>query len=584
MEALRRLAQPSGNYEVARILDEVGDLLEIQGENVFRVRAYRGAARLIRELSEPVSERLADPERPLTELAGIGKDLAGKIATIVKTGDLPLRKQLARKVPDGVRDMLTLPGLGPKRAMILYRELGLDSKEALVRAAQVHRIRKLNGFGEKTEESILRAIEQLKETSQRFYLSEAKAYADSIVRHLNRAPGVRKLAVAGSLRRGKETVGDIDLLTCCESPSRVMDALASYEAVSQVLGRGRTKMSVRLKNGMQVDLRAVPLESFGAALVYFTGSKAHNIALRRRAQERRLKINEYGVFRGTKRIAGKAEEEIYRAVGLTWIPPELREARSEIADAEKHRLPELVTLSDIKGDLHAHTTATDGRNSIEEMALAAKARGYSYLAITDHSRRVTMANGLTVDRLRAQWRKIDKWNAQTRGIVLLKGIEIDILEDGTLDLPGDVLKDADWVIASIHYGQKQSKARITKRILSAIRSPHVSAIAHPTGRLIARREPYEVDLAELLKAAADYGCAIEANGQPSRLDLNDVFLIEAKERGISIVIDSDAHSIEELGFLELGLQQARRAGLEATQVINTKPLPDFMKALRTKVA
>jgi DNA polymerase (family X) len=359
-----------------------------------------------------------------------------------------------------------------------------------------------------------------------------------------------------------------------------MDSVLAFGGVEEVLVTGPTKTSVRLKNGLQLDVRVVPERSFGAALLYFTGSKAHNIHLRKIAKGRGLKINEYGLFKGENYVAGRTEAEMYSALGLAWIPPELREERGEIEQAAEGRLPRLVALSDLKGDLHSHTNATDGRATLEEMAQAAKDRCYDYLAVTDHSKRTKIANGLDEARLRRHWKEIDRLNARLSGITLLKGVELDILEDGTLDLPDRILAQADWVIASIHFGQKQTESQITKRIVNAIRSPYVSAIAHPTGRLIGRREPYAVDFETVLQAAADYGCALEANGQPMRLDLNDSLLLQAKAKGVPIVIDSDAHSVEELANTELSVNQARRAGFEAAQVWNTFPLKRFLKAAK----
>jgi DNA polymerase (family 10) len=476
--------------------------------------------------------------------------------------------------------LLKLPGMGPKRAQTLYQKLRITSLDKLREAAKKHRIRKLAGFGAKTEEKIVQALDGVEESGRRVYLAEAKVYADAIVRHLQTTPRLGQIEVAGSYRRRCETVGDLDLLVTCSQCDLVMDRLATYEAVAEVLARGTTKMTVRLRNGLQMDLRVVPEKSYGAALQYFTGSKAHNIQVRRRAQERRLKINEYGVFRGSKRLAGRTEDEVYKAVGLPWIPPELREARGEIEMALKNRLPRLLELKDLRGDLHMHTSVTDGRASLEEMVAAAKARGHSYIAITDHSKRVTMARGLDGRRLRQHWQTIDKLAGKTRGLTILKGVELDILEDGSLDLPDDVLKDADWVVASIHYGQQQPREQITRRLLNAIRNPYVFAIGHPTGRLIGKRKGSDVDLEMVLKAAAEYGCLMELNSQPARLDLDDVALMAAKDRGVNVVIDTDAHSIEELGFLEFGVYQARRAGLEAAQIANTRTWPQLRKMLK----
>lgn len=570
------------NPEVAMVFEEIADLLEILGENPFRVRAYRNAARTVRELPEPVEQILRDRKRRLEDLPGIGKDLAEKIRVIVETGDHPLRQELRAKVPPELRELLEVPGLGPKRAYTLYKELGVKSLEDLKKAAQQHRIRRVRGFGIKTEQAILEALEHLEQVQKRVYLAEAKVFAESVVRHLKAVPELNQIEVAGSYRRRKETVGDLDVLVTCDRSDPVMDRLAEYPGLADILARGDTKMSIRLTNGLQLDLRVVPDESYGAALQYFTGSQAHNIQLRRRAQELGLKINEYGVFRGEERIAGRTEEEVYGAVGLPWIPPELREARGEIEWALAGKLPTLVELSDIRGDLHMHTTATDGRASIEEMIYACKELGYEYLAITDHSKRVTVAKGLDADALRAHWKEIDRVAARIPGITVLKGVEMDILEDGSMDLPDDVLAEADWVVASIHYGQNQPRDEITRRILNAIRNKYVHCIAHPTGRLIGRRKPYELDLEEVLKAAADYGCFLEVNAQPSRLDLDDVSLLRAREYGILISIGTDAHSVDELRFMEFGVYQARRGALEARNVINTRPVEELVKLLKQK--
>ena len=569
------------NPEVAQVFEEVADLLDIQGENPFRVRAYRNAARTIRDLSAPLAQM---PPEKRKDLDGIGKDLAGKIETILNTGDLPLRQELRGQVPPGLRDLITVPGLGPKRAQTLHQRLKVGSLDDLRQAAEGHRIRRLRGFGARTEEKILQALGEpgafATGAGRRTLLAEAKVFAEAVVRHLKQAPGVGQVEVAGSFRRRKETVADLDLLVTCKKCDVAMDRLAGYEAVAEVLARGKTKMSVRLRNGLQMDLRVVPEQSYGAALQYFTGSKEHSIQLRRRAVERGLKVNEYGVFRNQRRVAGRAEEEVYDAVGLPWIPPELREARGEIELALKGRLPRLLEVDDLRGDLHMHTTATDGRASLEEMVAGARKRGYAYIAITDHSKRVTMAKGLDARRLRQHWKAIDKMAGKVRGITLLKGVELDILEDGRLDLPDEVLGEADWVVASIHYGQNQPREKITQRLLNAIKCPHVDAIGHPTGRLIGKRKGYDVDLDTVFRAAADYGCLLELNSQPDRLDLDDTALMAAKERGVRIVISTDAHSVEELGHMEFGVFQARRARLEAKDVANTRTLTEFRKMLK----
>ncbi len=565
------------NPEVAQLFEEVADLLDIQGANPFRVRAYRNAVRTIRDLSQPLAKM---PAENLEHLTGIGKDLAGKIGTILETGDLPLRQELRREVPPGLRDLVTVPGLGPKRARTLHDRLRIGSLDELRQAVQKHRIRRLPGFGAKTEANILQALQGREEAGRRVQLAEAKVYADAVLRHLKSTPGIGQVAVAGSFRRRMETVGDLDVLVTCKKSGPVMERLAEYEAVADVLARGSTKMTVRLRSGLQLDLRVVPEDSYGAALQYFTGSKQHSILLRRRAQEHGLKLNEYGVFRGQRRVAGRTEEEVYKALGLPWIPPELREARGEVERALEGRLPELLELDDLQGDLHMHTTATDGRASLPEMVAAAKERGRRYIAITDHSKRVTIAKWLDARRLRQHWKAIDALADKVKGITILKGVELDILEDGTLDLPDEVLAEADWVVASIHFGQNQPRERITRRLLGAIRNPHVHAIGHPTGRLIGKRKSMDVDLETVLKAAADYGCLMELNSQPDRLDLDDMALLRAKEQGVRIVVSSDAHAVEELGFLEFGVYQARRAGLEAKDVANTRSLAQFRKLLR----
>jgi DNA polymerase (family 10) len=573
------------NPEVAQIFDEVADLLELLGENPFRIRAYRRAAVTVRDLAQPLAKLIAERPERLIDLSGIGGDLAGKITTIVETGDLPLRQELCKKVPSGLRQLMTIPGCGPKRAMILHKKLKVKSIDDLRQAAANHRISKLKGFGIKTEENIAKALKELLAAAKRMYYCDAQVYAEAIVRHLKGCESVGKIDVAGSYRRRKETVGDLDILVTCRSSRKIMDRLTAFEGVAEVLARGKTKCSVRLRNGLQLDLRAVTEQSYGAALVYFTGSKQHNILLRRLGQHRGLKINEYGVFRGNRRIAGRTEEEVYRAVGLPCIEPELREARNEIELAQVGKLPKLLNADDIRGDLHMHTTATDGRSSIEEMIHAAKLRGYKYIAITDHSKRVSMAKGLDVTRLRRHWKEIEKAAAKIKGMAVLRGVEVDILENGKLDLPDFVLAEADWVVASIHYGQNQAEKQITRRIINAIKNPHVDVIGHPTGRLIGKRKPYAVNLSDLFRAASDYGCALELNCQPSRLDLDEIALAAAKEHKIPIVLGTDAHSTDELRFMEYGIYQARRGGLEAKDVINTRSLSQVRRSSRdSKVA
>ena len=568
------------NAEIAAVFETVADLLEFQGSNPFRVRAYRNAARTIHDLAEPVATMMEAENRRLTDISGIGADLAEKIATLVRTGSLPMLEEILAEIPSGVLSILRVPGLGPKRASTIYRELGVSSLEQLREACESHRIRELKGFGEKTEQSILSGLEIAAQAEQRMYWADADQIAQSLRGHLGRCKAVREMEIAGSFRRGKETIGDLDILAVANDAAEVMDCLATYPSLATVLARGDTKMSVRLRSGLQVDLRTVPAESFGAALQYFTGSKAHNVVLRGKAKGLGLKINEYGVFRGEAQIAGRTEEDVYAAVGLPWIPPELREARQEFDWAEAGKLPHLVELGDIQGDLHMHTDWSDGVESVEEMIQAAQAARRKYIAITDHSKRNNIANGLDGERLLRQWDEIDRLRKRIRGITVLKGVEVDILEAGGLDLPDEVLAQADWVVASVHFGQKQTRERITRRILDAIENPYVSVIAHPTGRLLNQRPAYDVDLDAVFKAARDHGKLMELNAHPARLDLDDVGCAAAKNYGIPIVISTDAHNKAGMDAMRYGILQGRRGGLTAADVANTRPWPKVKKLLK----
>jgi DNA polymerase (family X) len=567
------------NLEISKTFDEVADLLEIQNANPFRVRAYRNAARLIGDLPEQLSEILRDSARRLEDLPGIGKDLAEKIETLCTTGRLPQLEELRSQVPHGVVEMLRIPGLGPKKAATLFKELHITSLDMLKAACEEGKVAELKGFGDKTAKIILDGLKNIEQAGHRVFLAEAQPIAETILADLRKLRQVTNADIAGSFRRRRETVGDLDVLVTADDSAAPMDLLAGHSLVEKVLARGETKQRVRLKTGIEMDLRVVPDESYGAALQYFTGSKEHNIVMRRRAQERGLKINEYGVFRGEKAVAGHTEEEVYKSVDLPWIPPELREDRGEIELAEKGKLPKLVELEDIRGDLHMHTTASDGAASIEEMAAAAKARGYKYIAITDHSKRVSMANGLDARRLRAHWKEIDKVRQRVTGIEILCGVECDILEDATLDLDDEVLSEADWVIAVLHYGLKQPREQIMKRLLCAIRNPHVHMIGHLTGRMIGKRQGADMDVAAVLKAAAEHGKLIEINANPNRLDIDDVGAAAAKDLGIPIVINTDAHSTVGFDAMQYGVYQARRAGLEAKDVANTRTWTQFKKLL-----
>ena len=561
------------NEEIAKVFDDIADTLEIAGENFFRVRAYRNAARAIRDQPVAVAEL---SKEAIDKIPGIGADLAEKIATVVSTGDLPMRRELASKFPPELLELTHVPGLGPKRVKQLADELHIRNRDDLARAVRAGAIRTIRGFGPKIEERILEALDrQGAGESKRMRYAEAARIAARLSAHMRECRGIDALEVAGSFRRRRETVGDLDLLVTATEPAPVMKQFTSFADVGEVTGAGETKTAVVLKNGLQVDLRVVPPASYGAALTYFTGSKAHCVHLRRIAQARELLLNEYGLFRGKLAIAGATEEEIYAALGLPWIAPEIREDRGEIEAATAGRLPKLIERRDLRGDLHAHSTYTDGRGSIAEMAGAARAHGLEYLAITDHSRRVTLAHGLDIERVREQRREIDQVAAGLDGITLLHGIEVDILDDGSLDLPGEVLAGLDWVVASVHYKLEQSADEMTRRLIKAIRNPDVDVIGHPSGRLLGEREAIKFDLAEVLRVAHAEGCALEVNSQPERLDLTDTACLAAKHAGVKLVISTDAHSPRDFGLIEFGINQARRGWIEADDVLNTRPLKEL---------
>ena len=570
---------PVHNADIAAVFEEIADLLEIDAANPFRVRAYRNAARTVQGLGEDVSELVARGE-DLSELPGIGTALAEKMEEIVATGRCQALEKLRGQSGAGVVELLHIPGLGPKRVAMLYHELDIQTTEQLLRAVKDHRVSQLPGFGSKTEQHILDMLQAHAQQEKRIKLAVAAQYADSLVAYLKQCAEVNEVVVAGSFRRCKETVGDLDILVTAVDSSPVMAHFAKYDEVKDVLSRGNTRATVILRSGLQVDLRVVARKSFGAALHYFTGSKAHNIAIRRRAQKRGLKINEYGVFKADKRMAGETEAAVYRAVGLAYIPPELRENRGEIEAAEKKRLPKLVELDDIKGDLHMHTRATDGHGTLEQMAAAASARGMKYIAVTEHSKRLTVAHGLDEKRLLKQVDAIDRLNQKLRGITILKGIEVDILNDGRLDLSDEVLGRLDLVIGAVHSQFQLSRNQQTLRILRAMDHPHFTMLAHPTGRLLDRREPYDVDMARIVEHARERGCFLELNCHPERLDLLDTHCLLAKEAGVLVSINTDAHSIADLDNLRYGVGQARRGWLEAKDVLNTRPLAALRKLLR----
>jgi DNA polymerase (family 10) len=573
---------PVRNVDIAAIFEDIADLLEIDGANVFRIRAYRNAARILQELGKDVRSMVQKGE-DLTKLPGIGADLAGKIKEVVDTGRCKTLDELHKRLPPAIAELLKIPGLGPKRVRALYSELGIQTLEQLRRAVRDHRIQALPGFGEKTEMHISDALEAHGGGAGRYTLVVADQYAAPLLDYLNGIPGVRQVVIAGSYRRAKETVGDLDILATAEADSPVMQRFVNYDEVTEVLSQGPTRASVLLRGGLQVDFRVVPAESYGAALHYFTGGKAHNIAIRRLGQERGLKINEYGVFRGEKRVAGDTEESVFDAVGLPFIPPELREDQGEIEAARAGRLPKLVELSDLKGDLHAHTKASDGHNTILEMAQAAKSHGLEYLAITEHSRRLTVAHGLDPVRLIKHMGEIDRLNETLDGIVLLKGIEVDILEDGGLDLPDDVLGRLDIVVGAVHSRFGLPRAKQTERILRAMDRPYFNILAHPSGRLIGRREPYDVDMLRIIRKAKERGCFLELNANPERLDLNDIHCKMAKDEGVLVSLNSDAHSTLDFGNLRYAIGQARRGWLDSHDVLNSRSLKELRPLLRRTI-
>ena len=581
------------NDAIAAVFDHVADLIEYQGGNVFRVRAYRNAARSIGSLVESLASVRADASRSLTDLDGIGADLAGKIETLLDTGRLPLLEELEREVPAVAFELMRVPGLGPKKVKSLIEALTIDSLDGLERACRDGRVAGVKGFGAKTQAAILDNIAFAKSPEHdRMLWADADAIVQGLMAWMRGCPEVRRVEGAGSWRRGRETVGDLDLLVESTDPKAVRERLRSWPETSAVLLEGDTKTSVRGPHDVQIDMRVVDADAFGAAWQYFTGSKEHNVALRARARDRGLSINEYGVTRLTtdttgkgESIAGRTEEEVYGAVGLPWIPPEIREGGDEIALAERDALPDLVTLADMRGDLHMHTTATDGEDTLADMVRAAVARGLRYIAITDHGQRVTMARGLDRKRLLHQWGEIDRLNESLAAsgpppLVVLKGIEVDMLEKGGLDLPDDVLEQADWVVASLHYGQSQPRERVTARIVEALENPNVDVIGHPTGRLINRRPAYDVDIEAIIETAARTGTFLEINANPWRLDLDDRHAAAAKRAGVRLVISTDAHSTHGLDVMRCGVLQARRAGLTAADVVNTRTLAGLKKLMK----
>jgi len=569
------------NFEVASLLLEIADILEIQQENAFRVRAYRKGAQAVEALPEDLASVAARGE--LLDIPGIGKDLAAKIQECLACGQIAYLEELRRQIPAGVVQLMRIQGLGPRTARLLFDQMGVDSIDKLEALCLAHKLAGLPGIKRKTEENILKGIQVWRSGRERVPIGSALEIADAVVARLKELASVRQIAVAGSLRRRRETVKDIDILAVSEQPAEVMERFVGLHGVAEVVARGETKSSVRLRD-IQVDLRVVETESFGAALQYFTGSKQHNIRVREMAQRRGLKVSEYGVFEESsdRRVAGATEAEVYAAVGLPFIPPELREDAGEIEAALDGRLPTLVTEADVRGDLQLHTTWSDGLPSVAELAAAAQARGYAYIAVTDHSKSATIARGMSEERLLQMLADVESVNRTRSGFRVLAGCEVDIQADGELDFPDELLRRLDLVQVSVHSRFKMSRDEMTARIVRAVRHPLVHILGHPTGRLLGERAPYELDLEAVLQAARASGTAVEINASPQRLDLNDVAARRAKELGIPIVISTDAHAVPHLDFMRFGVDVARRAWLTAADVLNTRQEPDLRTWLAAK--
>lgn len=567
------------NKEIINKLNELADMLDIKGENEFRVRAYRNAARSLSGYTRNISE-MVNKNEDVSSIPGIGKSMSDKIVEIVKTGKLAQLQKLRKEIPKSLVEIMKLEQLGPQRTKILNDTMDIRSIEELEKAAKAGKLEKVKGFGKKTTEKILEEIEtwQLKGGSQRIKRTEAELLSNPMLKYLEGK--VEKLTVAGSFRRKKETVRDIDIVAFSSSPRQTMKAFTGYDEVEQIIAKGETRASVKLRTGLQVDLRIVEKEAFGAALMYFTGSKEHTVALRTMAQERGLKLNEYGISKNGNILASETEQQVYKSLELKYIEPELRENKGEIEAALDNKLPRLVSRNDIRGDLHSHTTETDGTNTLEEMADAARELGYEYLAVTDHSKKVTIARGLNVQRLAKQMAAIDDLNKKLKNFKILKAVEVDILEDGSLDLPDSILKELDLVVCSVHYYRKLSRKKQTQRILRAMQNPYFNVLAHPTGRMIGIRDELDVDMEKIMKEAKNYGCFLEINANPDRLDLNDDYAHMAKELGVKISIATDAHSVNSLQNIEFGVAQARRGWLEKDDIINTRSLRELKELLK----
>jgi DNA polymerase (family X) len=572
---------PVQNTDIAAQLNRMADLLEIEGANPFRVRAYRNAARTVNGLARPVADLIKNKE-DLTEFPGIGQDLADKIKQIVSKGSFTQLDEIQGRLPEELPCLMEIDHLGPKRVKQLYQELGISTTEELKAAARAKKIRTVKGFGKKIEQSVLTGLKQLASESNRILLSEAEERTAPLLAHMQKAQDIDRITPAGSFRRRKETVGDLDLLICSDAPETVIKHFAAYADIKKIISRGKTLCRAELLSGLHVDLRVLAPDDYAAGLHHFTGSKAHNIALRKRAVKKNLKINEYGIFKGKKQISVSHEKQIYEILDLAFVLPELREHTGEIKAAEQDRLPRLIQLQDIQGDLHAHTTETDGLAGLEEMVQTAQDLGHKYLAITDHSVQVSIANGMDIHRLEKQIEKIDALNERLDNFCVLKGVEVDIRADGSLDLPDDVLKKLDVRVCSIHFSHHLSRKKQTERIIKAMENPCFNILGHPTGRLINRRKPYAVDLEKVMAAAKENGCFLELNAQPDRLDLSDEACRLARDMGVKIAVSSDAHDTGGLSYLRLGIDQARRGWLAAADVINTSDCHDLLQMMTRK--
>ena len=565
------------NQEIAEILNHISQILDIQGENPFKIRAYVKASQTIANLTYQLAS-LEDMGK-ISELPGIGEGIAKKIAELLQTERLQYYEDLKKSKYAPLTKFLDIPGMGPKHAKLVHDKLGVKTVEALRKAAEDGRLRTLPGLGEKAEKNILQGIQQVQKYKERFPLAFIYPRAQAILEHMKGIKEIQQITLAGSLRRMRETIADVDILAASDQAEKVMEAFVRLPQTAKVVAKGHTKSSIATKDGFQVDLRVVPIQSFGAASHYFTGSKAHNIRIRSLGVDLGLKINEYGVFKKEKRIAGKTEQEIFDSVNLPYVAPELREDQGEIEAAQEGKLPSLVELKDIKGDLHVHTNWSDGNNTVEEMAQAAKRRGYRYIAICDHSVSMGIAHGLNRQRVEKQMEEIEKVSSKLKDFKVLSGIEVDIKSNGELDLDKDILKRLDVVVAAVHSKFSQPEAEMTRRIIKAIENPTVHIIAHPTGRIIGKREPYAVNLDKVMDACLANGKILELNAYPERLDLSDLHCRKAKEKGVKLAVSTDAHMDQHLEWMKFGVATARRGWIEPQDVINTLPLSKLLKCL-----